>query len=68
VYHRTHDFNCSNFRLILAQSLLELNKHVGGDPPGVILTIRLVQLRYPGQLAAAEQFFRCRLETAKRSQ
>jgi hypothetical protein len=65
VYRRNEgDFTCHSFRLIRASSLHALNEYICGDPPGVQLTIRLVHLRYPGQLWATEQYFRCRLEVA----
>jgi hypothetical protein len=65
VYQRNEgDFYCHSFRLIRASSLRALTEYICGDPPGVQLTIRLVNLRYPGQLWAAERFFACRLEVA----
>jgi len=65
VYQRNEgDFTCHSFRLIRASSLRALNEYICGDPPGVQLTIRLVHLRYPGQVWAAEGFFGCKLEVA----
>ncbi len=60
---QTHE--CSGFRLIRAPSLFAVLQHIGTRPRGGKTTVRLVTLRYPGQLAATEQYFGCTLEVVR---
>jgi len=64
VYKRDPDSGtCSGYRLILAPNMSALRRYIDGAPPDAI--VRVVHLRFPGQVAATEQYFNCKLEIVR---